>query len=87
MEHARINVTFNPETSQHLTELAKVTNLSVQELAEKLMQEAIAFEEEDIALSKIANERDVPGAKMIRSGDVDWGKILSARTIKNGDIN
>ncbi|GHM58547.1 MAG: hypothetical protein sL5_09050 [Candidatus Mesenet longicola] len=72
MAQARISVTFNPETSQHLAKLADVTKLSVQELAERLIQEAIELEEEDIALSKIANERDVEGVEIVDYKDVKW---------------
>uniref|UniRef100_A0A1A9UCW9 Uncharacterized protein n=1 Tax=Glossina austeni TaxID=7395 RepID=A0A1A9UCW9_GLOAU len=65
-----------------LSVLAKAEGRSVQELAEKLMEEAIKDEEDMILIERVA-ERDVPGAETVKSEDVDWDKILSAETIKD----
>ncbi|XP_011067887.1 PREDICTED: uncharacterized protein LOC105154224, partial [Acromyrmex echinatior] len=50
------------ETLECLAGLAKVRNKSIQDLAEKLMQQAIEFEEDTILVER-AIERDVPGAE------------------------
>ncbi|WP_395463584.1 hypothetical protein [Wolbachia endosymbiont of Cantharis cryptica] len=65
MADSRINVTFNPETSQHFAKLVELTKEPTQELAERLFREAIEREEEDILLSAVANEYDVDGAEIV----------------------
>lgn len=49
--------------------MAKEKNQSVQELAEEFVQEAIEHEEYMALPFKL----DVPGAKLIRHEDVNWG--------------
>jgi hypothetical protein len=48
-----------------------VKNLSVQELAEEFIQKAIEHEE-DMAIVKLAIQRDTRDAKFIRHEDVNW---------------
>ncbi|WP_353275914.1 hypothetical protein [Wolbachia endosymbiont (group A) of Pipizella viduata] len=78
MADSGINVAFSKETSKHLAELAELTKQPAQELAEKLLKEAIELEIEDFLVSKISDERDVEGAEMIKSEDVDWDTLLSS---------
>lgn len=68
-----INIALDPKTSHHLTRLAEVTKEPIQELAERLIREAIELEIEDFLASKISDKRDVEGAKLIRHEDVNWG--------------
>lgn len=72
MADSRINVTFDPETSQHLIELAKATKQSVQKLAGKLVKEAIDLEAEDIAFSKIIRELSDDDAEEIEDSEDIW---------------
>lgn len=73
-----VNITFNNEISKCLAGLAKVRNESVEELTEKLMQEAIELEEDRILIKRAA-ELDVPGTKKIRSEDINWDQVLAKR--------
>ncbi|MGL9717214.1 MAG: hypothetical protein ACR5K9_00640 [Wolbachia sp.] len=59
------NIAFSKETLQHLTDLAKLSNQSAQELAERLFKEALEREEEDFLLSVVANAHDVDGAEIV----------------------
>ncbi len=56
---------------KNLARLAKVKNQSVQELAEQFIQEAIE-NEEDMAIAKLAIQRDTRNAKFIRHEDINW---------------
>ncbi|WP_353284518.1 hypothetical protein [Wolbachia endosymbiont (group A) of Lasioglossum fulvicorne] len=78
MADSGTNIALSKETLQHLAELAELTKQSAQELAEKLLREAIELEIEDFLVSKISDERDVEGAEMIKSEDVDWDTLLSS---------
>lgn len=73
MANLGTNVALSKETSQHLAELAKLTKQPAQELAERLIREAVELEIEDFLASKISDKRDVEGAKLIRHEDVNWG--------------
>lgn len=72
MADSRINVTFNPETSQHLIKLARATKQSVQKLTEKLVKEAIELETEDIAFSKIIRELSAEDAEEVEDSEDIW---------------
>ncbi|WP_419198943.1 hypothetical protein ACJZL3_03255 [Wolbachia endosymbiont of Rhagoletis cingulata] len=72
MVNSRVNVTFNPKTSQHLIELAKATKQSVQKLTEKLIKEAIELEAEDIAFSKIVRELDADDSEEVEGSEDIW---------------
>jgi len=72
MVNSRVNVTFNPETSQHLIELARATKQSVQKLTERLVKEAIELEAEDIAFSKIVRELDTDDSEEVEDSEDIW---------------
>lgn len=72
MVNSRVNVTFNPKTSQHLIELAKATKQCVQKLTEKLIKEAIELEAEDIAFSKIVRELDADDSEEVEDSEDIW---------------
>ena len=78
MANLNANIALSKETLQHLAELAELTKQPAQELAEKLLREAIELEIEDFLVSKISDERDVEGAEMIKSENVDWDTLLSS---------
>ncbi|WP_250296714.1 hypothetical protein [Wolbachia endosymbiont of Oedothorax gibbosus] len=78
MANLGINIALDPETSKYLAELSEFTKQPAQELAEKLFREAVELEMEDFLVSKISDERDVEGAKMTKSEDVDWDTLLSS---------
>lgn len=65
-------INISEKVLKDLTRLAKVKNQSVQDLAEGFIQEAIEYEE-DIAIVKLAIQRDTRNAKFIRHEDVNWG--------------
>ncbi|MDR2548281.1 MAG: hypothetical protein LBC34_02140 [Rickettsiales bacterium] len=71
MAGSNTSIALSKETLEDLVRLAKAKNQSVQELAEEFIQEAIEHEE-DMALLKLAIQRDVPGAKRIKYEDVKW---------------
>ncbi|MDR2609205.1 MAG: hypothetical protein LBC06_01245 [Rickettsiales bacterium] len=75
---ANANVAFSKETLQHFAKLVELTKQPTQELAERLFREAIDREIEDFLVSKISDERDIEGAEMIKSEDVDWDTLLSS---------
>ncbi|WCR58269.1 hypothetical protein [Wolbachia endosymbiont of Ctenocephalides felis wCfeJ] len=75
---ANANVAFSKKTLQHFAKLVELTKQPSQELAEKLFREAIDREIEDFLVSKISDERDIEGAEMIKSEDVDWDTLLSS---------
>lgn len=58
----RINVTFDKDTVSILSYLAKKKHKSLAGLTKELVEEALELQE-DMALSKIANELDVEGVK------------------------
>jgi len=72
-----INVSFEGEFAQYLTEVAKAWNKTIPEVLVCLVKEEFEAEKE---MAEIIKERDVPGAKTVRNEDVDWDKILSAKT-------
>ncbi len=72
MVNSKVSVTFNPETSQHLFELARATKQSVQKLTEKLVKEAIELEAEDIAFSKIIRELNADDAEEVEDSEDIW---------------
>ncbi|MCM1001423.1 MAG: ribbon-helix-helix protein, CopG family [Wolbachia endosymbiont of Melophagus ovinus] len=71
MAGSNTSIALSKETLEDLARLAKAKNQSIQELAEEFIQEAIEHEE-DMALLKLAIQRDVPGAKRIKYEDVKW---------------
>ncbi|QOD38196.1 hypothetical protein [Candidatus Wolbachia massiliensis] len=71
MADSGFNITFSKETSECLVGLAKVRNKSIQDLAEKLMQQAIEFEEDTILVER-AMERDVPGVEEVDDSEEIW---------------
>lgn len=75
-----INVSFEGEFAQYLTEVAKAWSKTIPEVLVCLVKEEFEAEKE---MAEIIKERDVPDAKTVRSEDVDWDKILSAKTIKD----
>ncbi|WP_264338371.1 MULTISPECIES: hypothetical protein [unclassified Wolbachia] len=78
MADPKVSITFNNEISECLIGLAEVRNKSVKELTEKLMRQAIELEEDMILIERAA-ELDVPGAKKIRSEDINWDTVLAKR--------
>ncbi|CAI5593795.1 MULTISPECIES: hypothetical protein [Wolbachia] len=72
MVNSKVSVTFHPETSQHLVELARATKQSVQKLTEKLVKEAIELEAEDIAFSKIIRELNSDDAEEVEDSEDIW---------------
>jgi len=68
-------IALSKETLEDRARLAKVTNQSVQELEEKFVQEETEHEKV-MALPQLAIQPDVPGAKLIRHEDVNWGYAL-----------
>ncbi|WP_353277768.1 hypothetical protein [Wolbachia endosymbiont (group A) of Agelastica alni] len=75
-----VNVSFEGELAQYLTEVAEAWNKTIPEVLVYLVKEEFEAEKE---MAEIIKERDVPDAKMVRNEDVDWDKILSAKTIKD----
>ncbi|MDR0288558.1 MAG: hypothetical protein LBH78_00645 [Rickettsiales bacterium] len=78
MADSKVSVTFGREISKCLIGLAEVRNKSVKELTEKLIRQAIELEEDMILIERAA-ELDVPGAKKIRSEDINWDTVLAAK--------
>lgn len=86
-----VNVNFEGEFAQYLTEMAKVQNRTIEEVIKDLVEEEIEasklseeddeIDEVDIELAKLSLERDARGDEEIRSEDVDWNRILSAKTV------
>ncbi|BDG76241.1 hypothetical protein C1A_291 [Wolbachia endosymbiont of Culex quinquefasciatus JHB] len=65
------SINISEKVLKNLTRLAKVKNQSAQELAEQFIQEAIE-NEEDMAIAKLAIQRDTRNAKFIRHEDINW---------------
>lgn len=86
-----VNVNFEGKFAQYLTEMAKVQNRTIEEVVKDLVEEEIEasklseeddeIDEVDIELAKLSLERDARGDEEIRSEDVDWNRILSAKTV------
>ncbi len=68
-KHPRINVTLESATAKLLSRIAKKEQRSVASLTRELIMEAIECRE-DIALSAIAELRDIEKAKKIKHEDV-----------------
>ncbi|NUX00971.1 hypothetical protein GO685_00260 [Wolbachia endosymbiont of Madathamugadia hiepei] len=64
------SINISEKVLKDLVRLAKVKNQSVQELAEQFIQEAIE-NEEDMAIVKLAIQRDTRDAKFIRHEDIN----------------
>ncbi|VVC27623.1 Hypothetical protein CINCED_3A021340 [Cinara cedri] len=75
-----INVSFEGEFAQYLTEVAQAWNKTIPEVLVCLVKEEFEAEKE---MAEIIKERDMPEAKTVRNEDIDWDKILSAKTIKD----
>ncbi|WP_265017401.1 hypothetical protein [Wolbachia endosymbiont (group A) of Epistrophe grossularia] len=72
MADLNANIVLSKETLLHLAELAELTKQPAQELAEKLLKEAIELEIEGFLVSKISDERDVEGAETVDFEDIKW---------------
>lgn len=68
IKNPRINVTFEESTVEFLTDFAKQEDKSVSSLVNKLILEALGHRE-DVALSAIAEIRDVQDIKKIKHED------------------
>ena len=68
-KNPRINITLKDSTAGLLSRLAKHEHRSVSSLTKELILEALA-RREDIALSSLAEIRDIPKAKRIKHTDV-----------------
>lgn len=75
-----VNVSFEGEFAQYLTEVAKTWNKTIPEVLVCLVKEEFEAEKE---MAEIIKERDVPDAKTVKNEDVDWDRVLSAKTIKD----
>jgi hypothetical protein len=64
-------IALSKETLEDPARLAKVTNQSVHELEEEIVQEEIEHEK-NMALLQLSIQPHVPGAKLIRHKDVNW---------------
>lgn len=64
-----INVSFENELAEYLTDMAEIENKTIQEVLVGFVKEEF---EEDIELSKIADERDVEGMEVVDYKDVKW---------------
>ncbi|WP_264703051.1 hypothetical protein [Wolbachia endosymbiont (group A) of Volucella inflata] len=79
-ERLNVNVSFEGEFAQYLTEVAKTWNKTIPEVLVCLVKEEFEAEKE---MAEIIKERDMPDAKTVKNEDVDWDKVLSAKTIKD----
>lgn len=68
-KNPRINITIEPETMEILTQMAEQERTSVSSLSKELILDALD-RREDIALTKIAYERDIDGAPRLSDKDV-----------------
>ncbi|RDD34051.1 hypothetical protein Wcon_01914 [Wolbachia endosymbiont of Cylisticus convexus] len=91
-----VNVSFEGELAQYLTEVAKIQNKTIEEVVKDLVEEEVEasklseddeIDEVDTELAKLSLERDARGDEEIGSEDVDWDRILSAKTIKGEGIS
>lgn len=51
MADSKVSITFSPESSRCLVGLAKIRNQSIQELAQRLMQEVLELERVNVTFS------------------------------------
>ena len=56
-KHRRINVSFKPKVAQALTRISKKNEISLSQVAQELVEEALELRE-DIYLSKLAEEAE-----------------------------
>ncbi|MBA8758298.1 hypothetical protein HCR18_04500 [Wolbachia pipientis] len=90
-ERLNVNVNFEGKFAQYLIEMAEVQNRTIEEVVKDLVEEEIEasklseeddeIDELDIELAKLSLERDARGDEEIRSEDVDWNKVLSAKIV------
>lgn len=66
--HPRLNITFDPEKTAILAELAEKNHQSVSAIAKELILEALE-RREDIALSALAEQRESHRQKKIKHKD------------------
>lgn len=81
-ERLSVNVDFEGEFAQSLTEMARIQNRTIAEIVKDLVEEEIEasklsedddeIDEGEIALLELAAKRNVPGAKIIRHEDIKW---------------
>ncbi|WP_341812296.1 hypothetical protein [Wolbachia endosymbiont (group A) of Conops quadrifasciatus] len=69
---ANANIALSKEILQNLTKLSELTKQPVQELAEKLIGEAIELEMDDFLLSVVADQYDIESAETVDYEDVKW---------------
>ncbi len=60
-EKLNITVSFEGELAQYLKDIAEIDNKTVEEVLVSLAREAL---EEDIVMSKVADEYDIDGAEV-----------------------
>jgi RHH-type rel operon transcriptional repressor/antitoxin RelB len=91
-----VSVSFENELAQYLMDMAEIQNKTIAEIVNDLVEEELEasklseddeIDEVDIELAKLSLERDARGDEEITSEDVDWDRILSAKTIKSEDIS
>ncbi|MBS9530220.1 hypothetical protein INQ25_02225 [Wolbachia endosymbiont of Rhagoletis cerasi] len=66
----KLNVSFEGELAQYLTEVAEAWNKTIPEVLVCLVKEEFEAEKE---MAEIIKERDVPGTKTVAHENVDWG--------------
>ncbi|WP_341808568.1 hypothetical protein [Wolbachia endosymbiont (group E) of Neria commutata] len=82
-EVLNVNVSFEGELAQYLTDMAEIENKTIQEVLVDFVKEEIearkldeedddGIDEADIALARLAASRNVPGAKRVKYEDVKW---------------
>ncbi|MBV2145293.1 hypothetical protein NMD99_01875 [Wolbachia endosymbiont of Listronotus oregonensis] len=69
---ANANIALSKEILQNLTKLSELTKQPAQELAEKLLGEAIELEMDDFLLSVVADQYDIESAETVDYEDVKW---------------
>ena len=67
---SKVAINFDNSIVQILEEIAKQEKKSVSQIAKKLIKEAFLMRSEDLELAKLAEKRDVKGAKRIKHEDV-----------------
>lgn len=67
-KNPRINITFEEATAFLLAQLAEENNKSISSMAKELILEALD-KREDMALSSIAELRDIKSAKKVKHQD------------------
>lgn len=80
-ERLNVNVSFEGEFAQYLTDMAKIQNKTIAEIVKDLVEEELEvsklseddkMDEGEIALADLSLKRDVLGAKRIKYEDVKW---------------